>query len=75
MAATNEADRLRIDVENAIARLMKADDHLRVGLMLLSQFARTDREIDVMREMLGARKAVSLAHDRVVGLHRNRRER
>lgn len=68
------SDRQRIDVENVIAQLVTADDHLRVALMRLVQGARTAEDRAIINEALAAREAIASAHGQVVELHPNRRD-
>ena len=70
---TNEKDALRITVENIIACQNDADDHLRVALIKLAQWARTDEDKEIIDEVLDARTAVERARQKTVSLHRNKR--
>ena len=71
--ARNEKDALRIELENIIACHKDADDHLRIALLRLAQWARTDEDREIIDEVLEARKAVGKAHKRTVSLHPNKR--
>ena len=71
--ARNEKDALRIELENITACQKDADDHLRIALLRLVQWARTDEDREIIDEVLEARKAVGQAHKRTVSLHPNKR--
>jgi len=71
--ARNEKDALRVELENIIACQKDADNHLRVALLRLAQWARTDEDKEIIDEVLEARKAVEKARKRAVNLHPNKR--
>jgi len=71
--ATNEKDVLRITVENIIACQNDADDHLRVALVKLAQWARTEEDKEIIDEVLDARTAVERGRKKAVSLHPNKR--
>ena len=66
-------DAQRIDVENVIAPLVAADDHLRVALLRLVQGARTTEDREIIDELLEARQAIARSHGHAVEIHLNRR--
>lgn len=73
MSATNENDRDRLIVEDALALLSDVDDHLRCAFLKLGQWARTDYEEDILKEVLTARKQAYKAKKTILQLHQNRR--
>ena len=74
MGVTNPADKFRIELENAIAPLTRVEEHLRIAQMKLAQWARTDYEADILREMIAARKEVAKSLDSLVAIHPNGRK-
>ena len=73
MSATNETDQLRLIVEDALALLSDVDDHLRCAFLKLGQWARTDYEEDILKEVMTARKQAYQAKTAISGLHPNKR--
>lgn len=73
MSATNETDQRRLIVEDALALLSDVDDHLRCAFLKLGQWARTDYEEDILKEVLTARKQAHKARNAILKLHQNRR--
>lgn len=71
MAATTEADRTRLLLEEAAALLSGADEHLRCALLKLSQWARTDYEKEIIIEVLDARTEARRASVTIAQLHPN----
>ncbi len=73
MSATNETDQRRLIVEDALALLSDVDDHLRCAFLKLGQWARTDYEEDILKEVMIARKQAYKAKNVILQLHQNRR--
>ena len=73
MSATNETDQRRLIVEDAFSLLSDVDDHLRCAFLKLGQWARTDYEEDILKEVMTARKQAHLAKTAINQLHPNRR--
>jgi UDP-glucose 4-epimerase len=71
MAATNDFDRMRLMLEDILAELANADDHLRVAGLRVFQWARTQEDADVVTELLAARQSVEQARLGIAGLHPN----
>jgi len=69
----NDQDALRSELENIIACQKEADDHLRIALVRLAQWAKTQEDQDIIDEVLGARKAVERARRKAASLHPNKR--
>jgi len=74
MGATNWRDKARLSLEDIIGPLVIADEHLRIALIKMSQWARTDYEADIMAEMVQARKQVRQARDNSLRDHPDKRE-
>jgi uncharacterized protein (DUF3084 family) len=75
MAATNPADQFRIELENVIGPLTRVEVHLRIAQMKLAQWARTDYEADILREMIAARKETAKALNQLAQIHPNGRDK
>ena len=75
MAATNEHDQFRVDLENAMGPLALLDEHLRVAQIKLAQWARTDYEADIIREMIAARQQAAKVRKQLAEMHPNGRGR
>ena len=75
MAATNPADKFRVELENAMAPLVQVEEHLRVAQMLLAQWARTDYEVNIFNEMVAARKNARKSLQMLAAIHPNGREK
>lgn len=71
MAATNPADKFRVELENAMAPLVQVEEHLRVAQMLLAQWARTDYEVNIFNEMVAARKNARKSLQMLAAIHPN----
>jgi hypothetical protein len=65
------SDQERLDLEDILAMLVRVDDHCRVALLKLSQWARTDEEGDILAEVFQARKATAEAKQQLAQYHRN----
>ncbi len=71
MGATNSADKFRLDVENALAFLVRAENHYRAAMLKLAQIARTDVEGDILMEVQQARIETNHAREQISQLHIN----
>lgn len=67
------ADVARLALEDIIGPLASADEDLRVLLMKLSQWARTDYEADMIQDAIRARKRIRQARDNALKDHPNSR--
>ena len=74
MAATDQKDKDRIALENAMAPLTRVEEHLRIAQMLLAQWARTDYEARIINEMIAARKEAAKSLALLVEFHPNGRK-
>ena len=66
---------MRLDLEDMIGALVIADERLRVAIMRMSQWARTDYEAETIVEIIQARQAIGRARERALEYHPNREER
>lgn len=73
MGATNAADQFRLDLEDVIANLVNAEEHLRVALIRFVQWARTDYELGIIEETIRARQEIRRAQDKLLDSHPNKR--
>ena len=64
----------RTKVENIIGCLVNVDDHLRVSLLRLAQWARTEEDREIIGEVIEARIKAAEAHELVLHFHRDKRE-
>ena len=64
----------RTEVEDIIGCLLGVDEHLRVSLLRLAQWARTEEDRDIIGEVMEARVKANTAHDLVLHFHRDKRE-
>jgi len=74
MGATTSRDKARLSLEDVIGSLVVADEHLRVALLKMVQWARTDYEADIMAEMVQARKEIRKARNHALEYHPDSRE-
>jgi len=63
------SDKQRRAVEDIIAGMIGADEHLRCALLKLVQWARTDYEQGIINEVLDARKEMLKAQTRLLNFH------
>ena len=71
MSATNKADQKRLDLEDILALMIRVEDHCRVAMLKLSQWARTDEEGDILMEVSRARIEINDAIRYLAVYHRN----
>ena len=71
MSATNKADQKRLDLEDILALLVRVEDHCRVAMLKLSQWARTDEEGDILMEVSKARIEINKVIKLLARYHRN----
>lgn len=69
------SDQPRLDLEDILALLVQAEDHARVAMLKLSQWARTDEEGDILTEVFETRKTITDATQALAKYHRNYQER
>lgn len=62
-----KTDQACIDLENALAWLTDGDDHCRVAMLKLSQWAKTAVEGDILVEVMLARQAINEAKQTLSG--------
>ena len=74
MAATKPADQFRLELEEILTCVVVAEEHLRVALILFAQWARTDYELNIITEIIGARQAHNKARDLLLEFHENKRD-
>jgi len=65
----NSHDAARNEIENAVACIIDADEHLRCAALKLANWARTDLEADVLREIVAARRIIANARRHAVSIH------
>jgi hypothetical protein len=68
------ADRPRLQLEDAIAALLDADEHARCAYLRLRARARTLDEKEIIEEIGLVREALSRAHHHIVAYHPQRLE-
>ncbi len=65
------SDQPRLDLEDILGLLVKAEDHARVAMLKLAQWARTDEEGDILMEVKEARVTLNQAQTQLARYHRN----
>jgi len=75
MANQNSPENIfRREIENAMAPLVEVEQHLRIAQTKLGQWARTDLEADILREMIKARRKAASALEQLAAIHPNGRK-
>lgn len=72
MGPTNERDEARIELETALAHLVRAEDHLKVAATRIANRLRTLDEADDLHEIAQAQASVEGAREVLIGFHPNR---
>lgn len=75
MAATKDRDKARIELETALAYLVRAEDHLQVAATRIANRLRTLDEADDLHEIAQATASVEEARRTLAGFHPNRLKR
>lgn len=69
------SDRPRLALEDILALQARAEDHLRVAMLKLAQWVRTDEEGDILMEVQAARVKVNEAQSELARYHRDYKTR
>jgi len=70
MSAT-ASDQKRLDLEDILALQAQVEDHLKVAMLKLVRWVRTDEEGDILMEVKQARVIVNEAQSELARYHRN----
>ena len=73
MSATNHADQFRLELETFITHTVNAEEYLRVALLRMGQWARTDYEADTIVEVIYARREITELWKKLIEFHEDKR--
>jgi len=73
--SARKSDQPRLDLEDILALLVRVDDHCRVAMLKLAQWARTDEEGDILMEVTKARMHTNEAKKELARYHRDYEKR